>query len=255
VTHPNLLTLARHACRTARPPEPDLVRHLSRCPTCADEVRRLQSVRQLLHLTDAAARPGTDCLDEAQLAALVDGELDAAKRSDAMRHVAQCAHCRIALASVARALADPTLASIRGTTDRPSRWRFLRLAVPTAAAAALLFMWLGPHGVVPRPSHRAPVITALDRPEELSPVGPGGRPDRLRWESVAGADLYRVTLFHADGRVLYELALRDTVATLPDSVSLVPGAKYLWLVEARTGWNRWSSAPLVEFSVGREPGP
>jgi hypothetical protein len=211
-------------------------------------------MRQMLHLTESEGF-GPDCLDETRLAALADGTLEAAERVDAVRHVAHCVHCRSALGSVARALADPTLTSIRETADRAPGWRFVRFAVPTAAAAALLLMWLGPHGVVPRPTHRAPVITALDRPEVVSPVGPGVRPDRLRWGGVAGADLYRVTLFHADGRVLYDRELRDTVAVLPDSVRLVPGGKYLWTVEARTGWNRWSSAPLVEFSVGREPGP
>jgi hypothetical protein len=71
----------------------------------------------------------------------------------------------------------------------------------------------------------------------------------LRWESAAGADLYRVTLFQRDGRVMYRSELRDTAAALPDSVCLAAGGSYLWKVEARTGWEQWASSPLVDFSI------
>ena len=71
----------------------------------------------------------------------------------------------------------------------------------------------------------------------------------LRWSAVPGADRYHVTLFDAGGRLVYEAQLADTAATLPDSVRLVAGQSYLWSVEARIGWDRWSSSPLTEFSV------
>src|SRR5438445_392982 len=71
--------------------------------------------------------------------------------------------------------------------------------------------------------------------------------------AVPGADRYHVTLFDAGGRVRYESQLADTVATLPDSVALVPGQPYLWSVEARIGWDRWTTSPLTAFSVVPAP--
>ena len=41
----------------------------------------------------------------------------------------------------------------------------------------------------------------------------------------------------------------DTVALFPDSIALVPGASYLWKVDARTGFDRWAASELTEFSI------
>jgi hypothetical protein len=71
----------------------------------------------------------------------------------------------------------------------------------------------------------------------------------LQWATVSGADRYRVTLFDATGRVVYEVQLGDTAAVVPDSVTLVPQQSYLWKVEARSGVERWTSSDLVEFRV------
>jgi hypothetical protein len=73
--------------------------------------------------------------------------------------------------------------------------------------------------------------------------------DDLRWSPVAGADRYRVTVFDATGRVMYASEVSDTVVLFPDSVLLVPGAAYLWKVDARTGFDRWAGSELVEFRV------
>jgi hypothetical protein len=77
----------------------------------------------------------------------------------------------------------------------------------------------------------------------------------LLWTAVAGADRYRVTLSDALGGVLYETQLADTVAALPDSIALVSGRSYVWMVEARTGFDRWSTSRLVEFSIGGGAAP
>jgi len=78
--------------------------------------------------------------------------------------------------------------------------------------------------------------------------------DTLRWLGVPGADRYRVTVFDAPGQVRYETQLAGTVALLPDTVVLVAGRPYLWKVEARTGWDRWSASELVEFSLAPRGG-
>jgi hypothetical protein len=205
---------------------------------------------------DGSGPPGPDCLDEDTLAELVDGALEPPRRADAMRHLAGCARCRGAVASLAEALASPEVAA--AAASRPRARRLLRVGIPAAAAAAVLFVAvLGrPAGRSdPPPAHRAPADTSAERPLALSPVGPGVRPESLRWQSVGGADLYRVTLYRADGRVLYARELRDTTTGLPDAIRLAPGGSYLWMVEARTGWNRWSASPLFEFTVRRDGSP
>jgi hypothetical protein len=86
-------------------------------------------------------------------------------------------------------------------------------------------------------------------PTPRSPLGAVASVNGLQWSAVAGANRYRVTLFDARGHVLYETEVADTVAALPDSVALVPGEPYLWKAAARTGFDRWTASPLVEFSI------
>jgi hypothetical protein len=88
----------------------------------------------------------------------------------------------------------------------------------------------------------------------VSPVGAVAVAGALQWTSVADADRYRVTLSDAEGRVLYETQQADTVVAIPDSVLLTAGQSYMWMVEASTGFDRWATSQLVEFSIiGGQP--
>jgi hypothetical protein len=188
------------------------------------------------------------CLDDATLAALADGALDAAARAAALPHLATCPRCRGAVASIARSLGDPAVAREVAALESPNRRRWL-IGLPAAAAAVLVAI------AVPRwlddasGRHRGPPIPGAQAPVPLAPVGTVAEASGLRWGAVTGADRYRVILFDSSGRALYETQGADTAITLPDSVTLVPGRPYLWKVEARTGWNRWSSSELVQFSI------
>jgi hypothetical protein len=203
-----------------------------------------------------AVRPGgegvatQDCLDAAAIAAMVDGTLEAERRSAAVAHLAVCERCRKAVASVARALADPEVAREARRAEAPGRprVRFTRVALGVAAAAAIvLFVW--PRQLQEPSPHRAPPITAAPAPEAVYPVGPVAEARSLRWTSVAGADRYRVTLFDATGSVRYEADLVDTVVALPDSVLPASGGTYWWKVDARVGFDRWATSKLIEFSI------
>jgi hypothetical protein len=204
-------------------------------------------------LRAAAAQPGPagpDCLDEETIAAIVDGTMDLTARSAATRHLASCARCRGAVASVVRGLADAAVAREITAIDSGRRRRFTRFVLPAVAAAALVVLVVRPRGADDdRSGHRAPTITAAAAPVPLAPVAAVADARVLRWSTVAGADRYHVTLFDAGGRLVYEAQLADTAATLPDSVTLVAGQSYLWSVEARIGWDRWSSSALTEFSL------
>jgi hypothetical protein len=251
VTHPDPLALVRHVCEPGAREDAALERHLAECPACTEEVRRIESLRAVLRVNGDDGPPGPECLDDDTLAALAAAELEGSARTEALAHVAACGHCRRVAASLADVLADPAVSAARADSARAPGYRFLRFAVPAAAAAAVVVAVLGPDAnrALPPTTHRAPQTAPIGNPVPTSPRGLAGRPTSLRWESVAGADLYRVTLFQRDGRVIYRSELRDTADALPDSVRLAAGGTYLWKVEARTGWNRWTSSSLVEFSI------
>jgi len=251
VTHPDPLALVRHVCEPDARLDAGLERHLEACPACAEEARRIQSLRGTLRGRGHADRPGPECLGDDAIAALAAAELEGRVRTEALLHLAVCGHCRRTVASLAEALADPAVSAARAGSGRAPGYRFLRFAAPAAAAAALGVAVLGRNGddAPPTTTHRAPETAPIGDPAPISPRGVASRPTSLRWESVAGADLYRVTLFQSDGRVLYQLEIRDTTVAVPDSVRLTGGNSYLWKVEARTGWDRWTSSPLVDFSI------
>ncbi len=254
MTHPDPTAILRALHHADSPEGKALAQHLSVCPTCAAEVRKIEAVFATLRSGETIGQATPECLDEDLLAAFADGSLDGDAREKGLQHLATCGHCRRAVASLASALNDPTVAAAAGK-GRGSVRRWTRLAVPAAAAAVLAIAILTRQVGDGRPpvTHRAPPITATAQPEAISPVGAGSRPDRVRWSAVAGAELYRVTLFQADGQALYEVETRDTAVALPDSLQLTSGHSYLWRVEARTGWNRWSASRLFEFSIRAAP--
>ena len=201
----------------------------------------------LRHAAKREAGATARCLDDETIASLVEGTIDDATRAAALPHLAACARCRGAVASISRALADPLVAR-EVPTRSLARRRPFAMAIPVAAAAVILLFAL-PQRRDDGAPHRAPTITAVSSPVPMSPVGVVAAAEFLRWSTVAGADRYRTTLFDDAGTVVYEAQTADTVVTLPDSVRLALGRSYLWKVEARTGWGRWSASELIEFSV------
>jgi hypothetical protein len=195
------------------------------------------------------------CLDAETVAALAEGTLDAEAGARALKHLATCVHCRGAVASVAAALADgPITHEIEVVEGRRRRGGpVLRVAVPLAAAATLLLLLWSPTNDAPG-THRGGGTQGRDVvPVPVGPIGAVANVRSLDWTRVVGSDRYRVTLFDAQGEVLYETEVNDTTAALPDSVRLIPERPYLWKVQARTGWDRWSASDLVEFTIARGP--
>ena len=209
----------------------------------------------LRYVRDGPGKETPQCLDDDTLAALAEGTIDPTTRAAVLPHLAGCARCRGAVASVARALADSGVArEVRGV-EGAGRHRFYRIALPLAAAAALLLVLAWPRQTNDGgPPHRDPPPDA-SAPVPIAPIGVVANATPLLWTAVAGADRYRVTLSDARGVVLYETQLADTVAALPDSIVLVAGRSYVWIVDARTGFDRWSTSRLVEFSIGGGASP
>ena len=195
-----------------------------------------------------------DHLDLDTLGAMAEGALDAESRAAALPHLASCAQCRADLASITRALAEPELVREIRAVETPAPKRWWRVAVPVAAAALLLVL-IRPDALFrsdPVGRHRSPALTNGTAPSGMIPTGTVASVPRLVWRPVEGADRYRVTLFDAGGRTLYEAEPRDTVVFLPDSLRITPGERYLWRVEAQVGFDRWVASDLIEFTVGRD---
>jgi len=211
---------------------------------------RLDRLRGLFHTRETPiAKP--DCLDVHTVAALADGTLDAETRGRALAHVATCALCRRAVASVAEALAAvPITHEIEIVEGRRRRGGpILRIAVPLAAAATVLLLLWSP-AADRFPGHRGPPPPPpATTPIPRSPVGAVSVAKELRWSHVAGADRYRVTVFDATGGVVLAADVSDTVVAFPDSIVLVPDVSYLWKVDARTGFDRWATSELTEFRI------
>jgi hypothetical protein len=215
----------------------------------------LGSLRPALWLASSADSPRAEaCLDDETIAALAEGALDAGSRAAPLAHLVSCARCRTAVVSVAKALADVSVTRALHAVEG-GRWRRVRrmavTGVPVAAAAAFLLLLVRPELSVREAVHRAPAVTAADTPEPVTPVGLVQEAAAFRWTAVPGADRYRLTLFDSRPGVVYETEVEAVVAQLPDSVTLIPGARYLWKVEARTSLDRWVSSELIEFSIAR----
>jgi hypothetical protein len=56
-------------------------------------------------------------------------------------------------------------------------------------------------------------------------------------------------MFDAQSRIVFAGEVDDTLLLLPDSVALAPAQRYVWMVEARTGWNRWIAGAPVTFTI------
>jgi len=215
----------------------------------------LDRLRRNFHTGDIPL-PSAQCLDPEVIAALAEGggSLAAEARARALQHVASCPSCRRAVASVVEALvAGPITHEIEVVEGRPARSRrWVPLTVPLAAAAVVLVLLWSPANDRSA-QHRGGGGGQGSAPAPLGPIGTVAAARHFDWSRVAGSDLYRITLFNAGGTVVYEAQLADTTVVLPDSVRLDVSQPYLWKVQSRMGWDRWTASALVEFTIARAP--
>ena len=203
------------------------------------------------------------CLDEASIAALVDGNAFDG-RDVALAHVSECSFCRYRVAAIASVTRDPAIEKeieLLEAGSRHKRPAVIRrsLTVTGLAAAAIAIILLNPARSLrerstseSREVTRETAITTAESPRILSPSGRVAEASELRWTSVPEADTYRVRIWNHDGDVIWTTETRDTVVAIPSTVQR--GISYLWEVDARTGWDRWTSSEFIEFTLGSAPG-
>lgn len=231
--------------------------HVETCARCAADVAGLRRSISNLETHGQTADPvQAGCLDEAQIAALVDGLLEPDDKTGVLSHLAVCHRCCQATASLVRALqSEPIAAALsEHVARRGAINRRLRIGAASALAAAaglvgLLMVWPSEPAVTPAPVHREPSVGVAAAAVLQEPIGESAAPEEFRWLPVSGADRYRVTVFDDQANVVWETETQETRAAPPATVGFRPGVQYLWKVAARVAWDRWVDSEFVRFSI------
>jgi hypothetical protein len=197
------------------------------------------------------------CLDDDIIAGLADA-VDREADRDSISHLATCAHCRARLAAVVHLLRDRSIAEeVERLAPRRQSGSLIAGVLTSAAAAALAGLMLWPEGGkiqlrrAPLQSvvRREGIVTATVAPRIVSPAVVATAGDSLRWTTVPRADLYRVIVWNRAGAVVWQGETRDTALPLPPKFTGGGSTRYLWKVDARTGWDRWVSSALRELTI------
>ena len=119
-----------------------------------------------------------NCLDAETLAAWFDGGLEGAALEDVRVHVAGCARCQALVGAMGRTRA----ASPVPQAERAPKW-WLAWAVPTAAAATALIIWIAvPHST--NVAVNSPPAASLEK-QEAQPLSVPPPPPPARTEPAA----------------------------------------------------------------------
>jgi hypothetical protein len=169
-------------------PAASLQAHLDSCPTCRQTRRELEeTMLRIQGLRASGTTEGPGCLDLETLAALVDGALSPDRREQALRHVADCERCSAEVASLARALKDPTLRQEIRRLETPPLKRPWVLGLAGVAAAGLAFVLvtrLAPPGSRKTEGSEAARLLARAVPKGSITLPPGW--SDLGWSEVRG---------------------------------------------------------------------
>lgn len=180
-------------------------------------------------------------MTDLELAAYLDRGLSPADRTRVESHLATCAECR------------EQVAASKILVERAKRPRRLTVGISAlAAAAAAAFLLVNPRSV-----QRQQPVSGLTRAETsttaLTAYGPSGETSRSHlhfvWGSAPSGAAYRLTVSNEGGSPLWSISVADTSVALPDTIRLVAGRHYYWVVDALTSDGRTVSTGLREFDV------
>ena len=230
--------------------------HLAVCPACREACREVDFQGSVAALRNEIRAAGPDHLSYEQLEAKVDGRLDEVEREIVASHLEVCPRCASELGDLRRA---------KAALGARQRFRVLwPLPLAAAVAAVLLVGWFATESLrrppLP-PAYQQMVDRALrtqtvEMPAALAglrgkagtllagsgeksfrllrPVGSVVESERplFRWEPVAGARSYTVSIFDAAAsRVASSGEIQSVEWTPPGP--LARGGAYSWQVTAR----------------------
>jgi len=163
------------------------------------------------------------------LSGMVDGTLPPERRASVEGHLAVCAECRAELVSAA---------AIVESAPRPRARRTKWTGTGLLAAAAVLAILIVPRATRRRAesptsdlARRGPATRGIANLEPASRANVDRGSIRFTWRPETGAS-YRLFVTDSVGIPVFTTPTTDTMVVAPASLRLVPGARYLWYVEA-----------------------
>jgi hypothetical protein len=168
---------------------------------------------------DVNAHPSVE-----EIAAYLSGRMspESVQRVDA--HLSLCSACRGEVVSARAVLSE--------RDRRPRRWM-----IPALVAAGVLA------AIVVRPSaesdrQRGTDKSAASGRASFAAIAPlretSAAGVQFIWNDLGDGPLYHITLSDSSGGEVWEAETADTTITLPDSLVLRVGERYLWYVDAST---------------------
>lgn len=187
-------------------------------------------------------------LTDIDIALFVEKKGSEETRSRVVAHFGNCAECAEKVSEAFRFI--PELENSTGTPD-PEFLQKARSIVPSSRRLIPRPVWWALAACVTL-AFGILIISRLSRQPELEPsrfrseapvavleiVSPADgtvvteRNAEFRWQAINDAARYRFTLFREDGTVLWQTLLDSTRVSVPASVSLDSGVRYLWRVDA-----------------------
>ena len=212
------------------------------------------------------AKPDGQCPDDMRLAAYVDGSLNTRERHGLELHLAECEFCLEQVAALAHLEAADLpeappmmpglLARARALPPKqvrssPTTWRWITASLATAAAAAVLVVWIAPPRNAPPDSIRAGSSYTAQPLLLLPHEGEALRRTALEfhWTAVQNALYYEPRLLNGDGDLLWQERVDKPVWRAPDSLQLHSGQKYFVFVSAFLPDGKAVKSPAVSFQV------
>ena len=197
--------------------------------------------------------------DRALIEGYVAGRLGEADTEAFESHYLTCERCqnelRLALA-IREALPEVREAGLLapaepvvGVISRRFRGRTAAALAAAAVLAGLLLVRPSKLDEEAAPVHRDEATGVEVAPSLRAPGGVVAAVEMFQWSQVPAAGLYRITVYDAEGVVVWEVETRDTSITPPDTTEFEPAARYIWTVAARVGFDRWLSSELVDFTI------
>jgi hypothetical protein len=173
-----------------------------------------------------------DHLSEGELAAFLDGGLEAEARQRVVRHLDACTECRAEWIAVGALTGTP-----RSTGKKSWQGWWVPATLAVAAGLAGLVLSGVPATSPPEETQRAPITGTADAAPRIVAVAPHdgaarNSADRVfTWRAYA-AESYRFLLLADDGTPLWTIETQDTSVLLPPEIQLVTGRTYFWRVDA-----------------------
>ena len=179
-------------------------------------------------------------MSDLDIAAYVDHTLHGDKLEAIEEHLVECAMCR-----------DNVVHAHDIVSKSRRNRRVTKSAIMLLAAAAIVVVAVS---TLKRPFQESrDAMRSGSTDQALIAYGPIGEvrssPSRFTWGSTPQALSYHITITGDSGTEVWSGSATDTTIVLPVSVSLVPGRRYLWVVDAVTSDGTTRSTGLHEFGI------